>query len=594
MIIPEVFHSYLVLGALTFLVIALFRNWARPALLFLFTVLLFLLSGVLSPEEVLKGLSNKQIITIFLLIIVSSGLKKALGTDFFRKIFSLKLSPKQFLLRMMLTTSSMSAVLNNTPIVAFMIPYVKSWGQEKGYAASKLLIPLSFATILGGMITVIGTSTNMVLNGLIAEYGYELLGFDDFFYLGICVATSGIIYLYFFADQLLPERESQLQHFQEHREEYIVETRVQQGAQIIGKSVKAAGLRKLNDLFLVEILRKERTIAPVNPEEVIQEQDMLFFAGDTQAIASLLKENTGLTLSMEGHADSEEAATFMEVIIPVGSSLAGIKIKSSDFRRQYGASIVALHRRGRRISQKIGETFLKEGDLLLLLGKPESIANINQSRELLLLSPGDIPETKPAAFQKGSAALALALLLLGIAGPLDLFMACGLAITTMIISRLIDLKDIKNVLDLELITLLVGSLAIGTALISTGAGELVASTINAVTGDSPGIVLIIVMFVLTTLLTSLITNAAAVAMMFPIALEMATLSGLPHQALFLTIAFAASADFMTPIGYQTNLMVMGPGNYRFGDYFKLGFPLTLIYTLICITFIGFKFSIIHG
>src|SRR5690606_15743008 len=223
--------------------------------------------------ELLKGLSNQQIIIIFLLVLVTAGIRLIYGTELFSRLFNPKLKPKAFLLRMMITVSTISAFLNNTPIVAFMIPYVKEWAQKTGQPASKFLIPLSFATILGGMMTVIGTSTNLVLNGLIFEYDLPMLGFLDFFYLGAIVTVMGWIYFYFIGYKLLPSNENKLEALRENVKEYIIETEVFATSKLVGKTVKDAGLRQLQDLFLVEIIRDDRVISPVSPNEVLRAGD---------------------------------------------------------------------------------------------------------------------------------------------------------------------------------------------------------------------------------------------------------------------------------------------------------------------------------
>lgn len=346
-----------VLAITVFLIVALYKEFLNPATTFFLCTVALLLGNVITPAEALKGLSNQQIILVFLLVLVTSGIRQIFGSELFSKLFRPNLKPKQFLLRMMVTVSSVSAFLNNTPIVAFMIPYVKDWAHKNGHPASKFLIPLSFATILGGMITVIGTSTNLVLNGLIQEYKLPLLGFTDFFFLGIIVTLVGWAYFYFIGYDLLPTNENKLETLRENVKEYIVETEVFAGSRLIGKSVKDAGLRNLQDLFLVEIIRGEDIISPVAPEEMLREGDDLFFSGNTSAIYNLIKDDNGLRIPKQESLETDGHFHFVESVIPANSALIGVRVKDSDFRKKFNSSVIAVHRNGKQLPGKVGRSF---------------------------------------------------------------------------------------------------------------------------------------------------------------------------------------------------------------------------------------------
>ena len=288
------FKQIYTLLVVIFLVYALYKEIFNPAFTFFICTVALVMADVITPTELLKGLSNQQIIIIFLLVLVTAGIRLIFGVEMFAKLFNPRLKPKAFLFRLMVTVSSVSAFLNNTPIVAFMIPYVKDWSRKTGNPASKFLIPLSFATILGGMITVIGTSTNLVLNGLIAEYKLPLLGVEDFLYLGLIVTVLGWIYLYYIGYHLLPSNENKIDELRENLKEYIIETEVFANSKLIGKTVKDAGLRNLQDVFLVEIIRDEKIISPVSPDEKLEADDLLFFSGNTEAIYNLIKEDNSM------------------------------------------------------------------------------------------------------------------------------------------------------------------------------------------------------------------------------------------------------------------------------------------------------------
>jgi di/tricarboxylate transporter len=580
----------LVLGIVVLLVISLYREWFNPALSFFIAAIALLLTGVITPAELLKGLSNQQIIVIFLLILVTAGIRTLYGSEFFSRLFNTSLKPKAFLLRMMLTVSTLSAFLNNTPIVAFMIPYVKEWAERSGHPASKFLIPLSFATILGGMITVIGTSTNLVLLGLMSEYGLPLLGFKDFLFLGILVSVVGLIYLFFIGYTWLPANDNKIDALRQNLKEYIVETEIFEGSSLIGKSVKDAGLRNLQDLFLVEIMRQEEVISPVSPEEKLEKGDLLFFSGHTQSIYNLINQDHGLRLPKQEKLEVEGQFNFVEAVVPASSALIGVRIRESDFRNKYHASIVAIHRNGKRVSGKVGEMHIAGGDFMLLLSG-DHVNPARHEKDLFYLSvPKKIEAKKP--FWKSWVGLgSFALLVSGILGFIPLFTACLIILTALVFLSVLNLSEIRRQLDLNLLMVLVCSLAIGIALEKSGTAALIAHGLIEI-GNSVGTIAVLsALFVVTILLTSLVTNPAAVSIMFPIAMSLAdqlNLSGIPF---FVAIAFAASGDFLTPIGYQTNLMVYGPGGYSFRDFVRVGAPLTLVYAVICVGFISWYYGL---
>ncbi|MCU0387179.1 MAG: SLC13 family permease [Chitinophagaceae bacterium] len=566
------------------LIVSLVRNLIRPSMSFVMAVFVLVIFRVISIEELLSGLSNKQIILIFLLIILTAGLQRKIGKDFFFRVFRSDMSPFAFRLKMMVLVGSLSSLINNTPIVAFMIPYVKEWAARKKVPASVFLIPLSFATILGGMITVVGTSTNLVLNGLIEQAGYIPLGFRDFLFLGILVSLAGILFMAFFSHKLLPQNKENKSYVIEHLNEYIVETVVSNTAPIVGLTIEEAGLRHLKEIFLVEIQRDNRVIAAVGPNELIRAGDSLFFAGNTQSIFTLIQQNKGLELPEQSYVKNNAFFKLIEAVVPSGSPLIGSTLKECDFRNKYRGSVISIYRKGEKVVGNLGEIKIQAGDLLLMLAGKDWRA-YNNGRDLVIVTfMGEIN----AAENKRTILpilAALGLLLAGVAGLMDLFVAASVGIVLLLAFKAIDGEVIKKSIDIDLLAILISSLAIGLALTKSGAANfLVDSMMLSFSGGSIPI-MVVLLFAGTVLLTSLITNAAAVSIMFPVALNISEQFSMQATPFFVTIAFAASASFLTPIGYQTNLMVMGPGNYRFSDFFKLGFPLLIIYSAICIFFI---------
>ena len=584
------FQQIFVLLVVVFLVSSLYKELFNPSLTFFIATIALLLGGIITPSELLKGLSNQQIIVIFLLVLITAGIRAIYGSELFSKLFNPNLKPKAFLFRMMLTVSSISAFLNNTPIVAFMIPYVKDWADRTGNPASKFLIPLSFATILGGMITVIGTSTNLVLNGLIQQYGLPLLGFTDFLFLGVIITVVGWIYLYFVGYKLLPSNVNKIETLRQNLKEYIVETEVFPGSKIIGKSVHEAGLRNLQDVFLVEIIRDEKVISPVSPGMELEESDFLFFSGNTQSIYNLIKEDNGLRIHKQDSLEVDGHFNFVEAVIPASSDLIGIRIKDSDFRKKYHASIIAIHRNGKQVSGKVGEMHLTGGDFLLLLAGEDQL-NGNHEKDLFFVAVPKKLASPTTAWLKWVGLGCFILLLSGVVGFLPLFTVCLVILSGLVFLGVLNLTEIRRQLDLGLLMVLVCSLAIGVALEKSGTASLIAGWLIDVGKQMGPVAVLSALFIVTIFLTSLITNAAAVSIVFPIAMSMAEQLHLSYTPFFVAIAFAASGDFMTPIGYQTNLMVYGPGGYTFKDFAKVGAPLTVLYALICISFITWFYNL---
>lgn len=574
------FFQYFIIGILTLLVLSLYREWVNPALSFFLVVLLFLIAGILTPAEALQGFSNPQLIVIFLLILVTAGMRELLGNNFFARLFRSGLSPRAFLLRMMISVSSVSAFLNNTPIVAFLIPYVREWAAHKGLPASRFLIPLSYATILGGMITVLGTSTNLILAGLMTAHGMPMPSFTDFMYLGLLVTIAGWIYLYFIGYHLLPENKSQLDAVKQNRTEYIVETLVYENSPLAGKTVKEAGLRNLRELFLAEIVRGEEVISPVKPDEVLRANDLLFFSGNTRAISQLVQAHEGLQFPQQ---PVNGAFHFVEAVVPANSDLIGKRIRDSDFRRRFNASIIAIHRNGKKMSGRIGELTLAGGDFLLLLtGK--QVHPATDDNLYFLSRPQPYNGWKPA-IKWIIAASSVLLLFAGITGILNLFTASLLALSIFIFTGVMNYERVRKNLDFSLLVVLVSSLAIAAALEKTGTAGMIANFILQISSSSDARTALVILFAATLLLTAIITNPAAVSMMFPVAVSLADQLQAEPLPYCIAIAFAASGDFMTPIGYQTNLMVYGPGGYTFRDFVRVGTPFTIIYSVLCIVFI---------
>ena len=591
---PSWWEPWLVLAIIAVTVVMLYKEYVRPALTFFLAVIVLMMAGILTPSDLLAGFSNASIATIVLLVVLTATLRKNFGVEqLFDRLFRRARTFRSFLWQMMVSMAALSSVLNNTPIVAAMTPYVYQWGKRRGVAPSKLLIPLSYATMLGGMITLIGTSTNLVLNGFLSQSGEPLLTFTDFLPLGLLVSLTGITYLVTWGHRLLPTNQDALEELKANTREYLVETQIGQDSALMGKSVSGAGLRNLRGVYLVEIVRDGRTISPVAPDEPLYPHDLLYFAGNTDTVVDLINDDNGLVLPR--HHAGDPAAGQLEIceaVIPANSLLSGKTVKESDFRNRYRAAIVAVHRNGERLRGKIGNLRLQTGDLLLLSVGRDFRRNQHQYRDLYVISnfrnpPRGRRRTRRRLFFPVLAGVALLMVL----GVVKLFPALLMLLAAAFLLKMLTLEDVKKQVDVSMVGVLVFSLALGSALLKTGAADLVARGFMGLVAPLGAVGLVAGLFLLTVVLTSFVTNVAAVSIAFPIAYALSRDAALPATPLYLTIAFAASCAFLTPIGYQTNLMVYGPGGYTFRDFMRVGLPLVVIYTATCLAYLLTRYNL---
>jgi len=381
------YKPHFVIAIVTVAFYFIYKEILRPSLSMLAAILVFIGIGILEPSDLLRGFSNEAIASIVLLIIITVGLRNNFNIElFFDYFFQGAKTYKGFLFRMMTQVALLSSFVNNTPVVAAMTPYVFNWGKRHGISPSKLLIPLSFATIFGGMITLIGTSTTLVLNGFLIDFGLTTLDISGLFITGIAVTITGITFIVFIGHKLLPDRKDIIEKFESNLREYLVETKLVPDSKLIGRSVIAGGLGNFKGMYLVEIIRENKILSPVEPQEIIRANDILIFAGDTENIVEIAKSGLGLELPKQVHSITSEKVEVIEAVISTNSSLIGKRLKNTDFRNRYDAAIVAIHRNGERLSGKIGDTVLRSGDLLLLYAGPEFTKKVDFFRDIYIIS----------------------------------------------------------------------------------------------------------------------------------------------------------------------------------------------------------------
>jgi di/tricarboxylate transporter len=572
---------------LIFIIVSLYVEIVGPAFTFLIGIIVLGVAGILTPREILSGLANEQIAVIILLLLLGDIIRKSDIIDsIFDKIFRNTSSYKGFVSKMIFTVAGFSAVLNNTPLVAIMMPYVHRWSRRNNFAPSKLLIPLSYAAILGGCATLIGTSTNLIVNGMVTDPaiipGLKPLEMFDFTIVGLPMIVLGSAYLVLFGKKLLPDRPDVIDDFSEKAREYLIEAQVRSSAKIVGKTIEEAGLRNLQGLYIVEISRGEQRISAVSPFERLQEEDVLVFAGDTNTIAEMINSDIGLVLRQVGMFAKKPRTEVLEVVVSHNSTLISKSVRESGFRGRYDAAILAVHRNGERVSGKIGTVRLRADDVLLLLAGDDFTKRSSDTNDYYLISR--VRQFRKLEWYKIFTLFGglLTAILLSAFNLVPLFMSLMVVMIAIQLQGITSPKDIPKSIDYNLALIIVLSLALGTAMIKTGMAALIADFIIGVFRPFGAIGLLTGIFLITNLLASYITNKAAAAIIFPISVTAGLSLGLSPTPFILVVAFAAAANFITPIGYQTNLMVYGPGGYAFKDYMRIGWPLTVLYMVVTV------------
>ncbi|MBP9151542.1 MAG: SLC13 family permease [Flavobacteriales bacterium] len=584
---PE-FAPILVGVSVLFLLLALYSGKIRAEVAFFSVVMFLTVFGVLTPKEAISGFANEQLAVIILLLILSDTIRKTNVMDaLFDRLFKNTKTQRSFVARMMLFVAPASAFFNNTPLVAMMMPYVHSWSKRNGISPSKLLIPLSYVTIVGGCVTLVGTSTNLIVNGMAVDAGFPSLGIFDFTIVGLPLAITAGIYLYFFSDRLLKDHKDALDEFKEDWREYFVETEVSIQSTLIGKTILQAGLRNLKGNFLVEIVRNDRIITPVSPLHILRSNDRLIFTGGLETIKDMIKSEMGLSLPKT--CETENLSDVVEIVLSYNSSLIGKAVKDSDFRGKYDAAIVAVHRNGEKISGKLGEVELEAGDALLLFAGRDFYKRATENAFYI------ISKRQNVLVQGRKALMVILGVLASVAvsalTPIPLFTCLLIVLAGTLLVGALTVTEVRKGLDLNLLVIMAFGLAMGKALTNSGAADFIADQVLHYGKSLGPVAMIAGIFTVTNLLGAYMTNKAAVALIFPISISLAQSMNLPIEPFILVVAFGGAASFITPIGYQTNLMVYGSGGYNFNDFMKIGLPLTLIYITLGTVLLSWQYGL---
>lgn len=545
---------------------------------------LILISGILTPQEALAGFSNEGMLTVAVLYVVVSGLTETGAVGWIvHHLLGRPGSLRHAQLRLMLPVAGLSAFLNNTPVVAIFIPAVQDWARRHRLALSRLLIPLSYASIAGGTCTLIGTSTNLVVNGLLksetAGPGFYLF---ELAWIGLPVAAAVFVFILVFGGWLLPSR-SPIREYLEDVREYTVEMLVEPASPLVGQGIEEAGLRQLPGLFLAEIDRNGLTLPAVSSLQRLQAHDRLIFTGIRDSVVDL-QQIRGLVPATDQVFKLDQARRdrcFLEAVVSNTHPLVGKTVREGQFRTRYNAVIIALARNGVRLKGKIGDIRLRPGDTLLLETHPDFLEQQRNSRDYFLVS--QIGDSHPLHHEGAGVAVAIVCAMVASVafGWLSMLQASLLAAGFMILSRCTTGNRARKAPDWQVLVVIATSFGIGAALQKSGAADWVAQGLVSLAQGEPWLSLALI-FLATSLLTALATNNVAAVLMFPIATATAQDMQVDLVPFAITIMVAASASFATPIGYQTNLMVYNAGGYRFGDFFRIGLPLTLVVGLMTV------------
>lgn len=561
-----------------------------PSGVMLGATVVLLVSGAITTEEAFSGFSNPAPLTVAALYVVARAANK---TGLVAPLTGLALGRYRgtgALARLALPTAGASAFLNNTPLVAMLIPALTGWARRTRQSASEFLLPLSYAAILGGMVTTIGTSTTLVVSGLVADRGMEPFGMFEVTRIGLPVALAGLVALVLVSSRLVPSRQSAPEQVETHSRDFVVSMEVAAGGPLVGKTIAEAGLRDLDGVYLVEIERSGESITPPDPQVVLADCDVLTFAGRVDQIVDL-QQTRGLHPAEHQHVLEIDSPhhTFYEAVIGKSSVLSGQTLKEAGFRSRYEAAVVAIHRDGQPVEVKLGDVRLRPTDTLLVLARPGFDRRWRANTDFLVVA--HVGGEPPGATRRAPVVGAVlgAVVVTSALGLLPIVQAALLGAAAVVVSRVLSYAEARDAVDLDVVVLIAASFGLGSALETSGLASSIATRFTDVFGAFGSVGVLLGIVLVTMLLTEVVTNNAAAVVVLPIALSMARSAGLDLRTVAVVVALAASASFLTPIGYQTNTMVYGPGGYRFIDYLRAGWPIAVAVVGI-LTLVGYSFA----
>ena len=577
------------LGMVGLALAAMIRELAAPDLVLMAALICFGAAGILSPGQTFAGFANPVVATVGALFIVSAALRETGALDMtLGRVLGRSNSPQIAIFRMALPVAGLSAFLNNAPIVAMMTPTVTDWARRSRVAATQFLIPLSYASILGSVTTIIGTSTILTITGMVRDAGLEPWGFFEPAPVGLLIAIAGILYLIFVAPGRLPVRLDAAEELDDRSREYTAAMRVTPGSPLDGMTVEEANLRNLPGLFLVEVDRGTRLITPVSPDQSLQIGDILVFAGVLTTIIDLQRIRglepaapEDLIQSLPGGRNRP----MVEAVVSASSPLIGQSVKESNFRAVYDAVVIAVHRNAERVQGKIGDIVLHPGDTLLMQCAPEFMRLHHNSRDFYLAS--ELPGAHPPAFDRAWTALGILAVMIAVVGfgQVHISIAAFVTVAALIGTRCISATKARQAVDWSVLITIGAGLGIANAMTQSGAASFVAHGLVSAVGSFGPFASLVVIYALCLMMAETLHHNAAVAIMFPIALAASIQLGVDPRPFIMTVAMAAACAFASPVSYQTHLIVYGAGSYRFREFLRVGLPLDLICAAVALTVI---------
>lgn len=592
-------EQLIVLFTLIAVLISLYFEFIGAAFTFVLAVVFLGLTQILTTAEILEGFSNEPMLLVIMLLLVGEVVRRTGAINgFFEVMMNRAKTTRGFIFKVIGPMAGLSAFLNNTPLVAIMIPFAQTWSHKMRIPASKLMIPLSFGIILGGNVTLIGTSNNLIVNSLVRDQkiiaGFESLNFFDFAWIGLPMLVLGMIYLWLFSNRLLPVREPAIDRFSAHQREYMVEAIIKPDSHLIGQTILQSGLLDLKGLSLMEITHQkpgedDSRIASTDTLYQLSSGDALIFTGNTSSITELIDHYEGIALQEIGMFARKEHLEVVEVVVSHNSPLTSKTVREIRFRQRYGAVVLGIHRNGEKLMEKTADIKIRPGDVILLLADPGIRDRTEESGDFYHLQQvRQIQKPGPVKSIMILGGLIL-VIVLSVIGLIKLIMGVAVYLMVLLLTKIANPKEVFRSLDYNLGLIVVMTLALGTAMYKTGlAGKFAWSMIDIMRPF--GLVGIFAgLYITTALLAAYVNNKAALTLVFPIALLTAHNLNLNPVPFALLITSASMGVFITPHGYQTNLMVYGPGGYRFKDFLPIGLPLTVLNMVVAITVLYFAF-----
>jgi di/tricarboxylate transporter len=581
----------LTLTVLVVALVAFVAEWLPVDLTALCVAIVLILLGLVTPEEGIAGFSNSATVTVMAMFVLSAGITRTGVIQVIRDrllVWGGK-NPHQQVFVLGALVGPISAFINNTAVVAIFLPIVEDWCKKQKISPSKLLIPLSYATVLAGMITVVGTSTNILASGISAKLGYGEFSLFQFTALGLVTFLAGLIYLTIVAPKLLPDRKSSTGEFLEDdygSKVYLSEVIITPRSNLIGQTLSQSGLQRKFNFDVLELIRNKVHLYQPLADKVLNAGDILIVHSSREELLKI-KDERGLEIFADvkfQKGDIESVITtgeekLAEVLILSNSRLIGTTLKDLKFRQRYNATVLAIRRGSELLQGRLGKIPLKFGDLLLVQGPKQSFVGLQTTRELLVLEEKEIESLRQ---DKGIIALMITLLVIIIAAfdiqPILVTSLVGVVL--MVITGCLKPGEVYGSIRWDIIFLLAGLIPLGTAMDNSGTTKWLADNLVAIGGNLSGFWILVFFYLITSVLTEILSNNAAVVLMIPVAVEVAKTLGLNPLAFMYAVTFAASNSYLTPIGYQTNTMVYAPGGYKFLDFTRLGAPLNLILTIL--------------